>query len=402
MATDYSTAAPGIHLEEPPVAGPISGVGTSVAALIGVPVTQPAAGSPALPVTSWNAYKSLFGEYKSGQNLPYAVRGFFDNGGTSAYVIPVKSLLQNDLDAALDQLTRLLDVSLVCVPGLTDSAVQASVLKHCEDMRDRFAILDGVQTTAPAAPAGTGTGPGPATPSATPVDPTAPDSRLVAQRAALLSENGFGALYWPWIAIPNPLAADPVTIAVPPSGHVAGVMARCDATVGVHRAPANEQVRGAVALDYPLNDTEQGKLNAQNVNALRQFPGGPPLVWGARTLTADVPWRFVNVRRLVSYIEDSLVDGLRWALFAPNTTGLWKGLERSITEFLTRIWEAGGLFGRSAKEAFYVTIDESNNPESVRELGQVFVEIGLAVTRPAEHIILRIGLWDGGATISEG
>jgi phage tail sheath protein FI len=125
-------------------------------------------------------------------------------------------------------------------------------------------------------------------------------------------------------------------------------------------------------------------------------------VWGARTLTADVPWRFVNVRRLVSYVEDSLLQGLRWAVFQPNNTGLWKGLERSITEFLTRVWEAGGLYGRTAKEAFYVTIDESINPAPVRDRGEVYIEIGLAVTRPAEHIILRLGLWDGGAKITEG
>jgi uncharacterized protein len=382
--TDYSMAAPGIHLEEPPAAGPISGVGTSVAALIGTTATvsKPAVAGQPFTVTSWNAYKSVFGDYKSGLNLPYAVRGFFDNGGTFAYVIPVQAVDADNLDAAIDQLTRLPDVSLVCVPGLIDAASQGKVIKHCEDMHDRLAVLDGAQDT----------------------EPSKADGPLQTQRGLLSSPNGFGALYWPWIQIPDPAPGKSGTIPVPPSGHVAGVMARCDATVGVHRAPANEQVRGAVALDFTLNDAEQGKLNAHNINALRQFPGSPPLVWGARTLTgdSDVPWRFVNVRRLVSYIEDSLVEGLRWAIFAPNTTGLWKGLERSITEFLTRVWESGGLFGRSAKEAFYVTIDESINPASVRDLGQVFVEIGLAATRPAEHIILRIGLWDGGATISEG
>ena len=380
---DYSTAAPGIHLEEVTPAGPISGVGTSVAALIGTSATLPtgsAAGLP-VPVTSWNAYKDALGEYKAGLSLPFAVRGFFDNGGTFAYVVPVKTLDANNLDAALEQLTRLPDVALVCVPGLVDAASQKDkVIKHCEDMGDRFAILDAVQDT----------------------NPLKTDGPLMTQRGGLQSPNGFAAVYFPWIRIPDPASAAPATITVPPSGHVAGVMARCDGTVGVHRAPANEQVRGAVGLDYTLNDTEQGVLNSRNINALRRFPGGPPLVWGARTLTGDVPWRFVNVRRLVSYIEDSLVEGLRWAVFAPNNPALWKGLERSITEFLTRVWESGGLFGRSAKEAFYVTIDESINPAAVRVRGEVYVEIGLAVTRPAEHIILRIGLWEGGARISEG
>ncbi|WP_327635285.1 phage tail sheath subtilisin-like domain-containing protein [Kribbella sp. NBC_00482] len=378
---DYATAAPGIHVEEITPAGPIEGAGTSVAALIGTTATLPtgdALGKP-VPVTSWNAYKDRLGEYKSGQNLPYAVRGFFDNGGTFAYVVPIKDM--GGLDGALEQLSRLPDVGLVCVPGLVDPALQKDkVIKHCEDLGDRFAILDGIQDK----------------------DPLKPGGPLLTQRAGLLSPNGFGALYWPWIMIRDPAGAAGDTIAIPPSGHLAGVMARCDSTIGVHKAPANEQVRGAVGLDFTLNDTEQGALNQQNINALRVFPGGPPLVWGARTLSADVPWRFVNVRRLVSYVEDSLVAGLRWAVFQPNTPGLWKSLQRSITEFLTRVWEAGGLFGQSAKEAFYVTIDESLNPAPVRDRGEVIVEIGLAVTRPAEHIVLRIGLWDGGAKVSEG
>ena len=378
---DYTTAAPGIHLEEITPAGPIEGAGTSVAALIGTTATLSTGfdlGRP-VPVTSWNAYATVLGEYKGGLNLPHAVRGFFDNGGTFAYVVPIKDL--GGLDGALAELTRLPDVGLVCVPGLVDPAVQKDkVIKHCEDMKDRFAILDGVQDP----------------------NPLKPDGPLLTQRAGLVSPSGFGALYWPWILIRDPAAAAAVTAAVPASGHIAGVMARCDSTVGVHKAPANEQLRGAVGLDYTLNDTEQGLLNSKNINALRRFPGGPPLVWGARTLTADAPWRFVNVRRLVSYIEDSLVESLRWAVFAPNNVALWKGLERSITEFLTRVWESGGLFGRTAKEAFYVTIDESINPAPVRDRGEVFVEIGLAVTRPAEHIVLRIGLWDGGAKVSEG
>jgi phage tail sheath protein FI len=379
---DYSTVAPGVHLEEITPPGPVSGVGTSIAALIGIPAGPPAGADAgrAVPVTSWNAYKDTFGDLRAGLDLPYAVRGFFDNGGTLAYVVPVKALDADNLDAAFDQLTRLLDVSIVCVPGLVDAGLQQDkVVEHCEDMGDRFAVLDGARDT----------------------EPLKGDGPLLTQRGGLASANGFGAVYWPWILIPNPAPAPPATIAVPPSGHIAGVMARCDATVGVHRAPANELLRGAVDLDYPLNDTEQGVLNSRNINALRRFPGSPPVVWGARTLSDGLPWRFVNVRRLVSYIEDSLVAGLRWATFAPNTPALWKGLDRSISEFLTRVWESGGLFGRTAEEAFYVTVDESINPEAVRQRGEVYIEIGLAVTRPAEHVVLRIGLWDGGATISE-
>jgi phage tail sheath protein FI len=379
---DYETKAPGVYIEEITPAGPIAGAGTTTAALIGQ-VTKSlgndALGKP-VAVTNWTAYTDAFDAYKAGLNLPFAVRGFFENGGTLAYVVPVKD--STGLAGALDQLTRLPDVSMVCVPGLVDAAAQATVITHCETMGDRFAILDGAQDPAP----------------------LKADGPLQKQRGGLLSKSGFAALYWPWIKIADPAAApgSTTTIAVPPSGHIAGIMARSDNHVGVHKAPANEPVRGAVDLDYTLNDAEQGALNHANINALRRFPGRPPLVWGARTLTDATPWRYVNVRRLVSYVEDSIIQGVRWALFAPNNTALWKGLERSITEFLTRVWEAGALFGRTAKEAFYVKIDEELNPPAVRNLGQVIVEVGLAPTRPAEYVVIRIGLWDGGARITEG
>ncbi len=378
---DYETKAPGVYIEEITPAGPIAGAGTSVPALIGVVATPPANAALGVPVaiTSWTAYADAFGGYKAQLNLPFAVRGFFENGGTFGYAVPIKDT--TGVDAALDALTRLPDVSLVCLPGVVDPAAQAKIITHCETMGDRFAILDGAQ------------------------DPTPlkADGALQKQRAALLSTNGFAALYWPWIVIADPTAAGtPARVTVPPSGHIAGVMSRCDNTVGVHKAPANEPVRGAIDLDYALNDAEQGALNHGNINAIRSFPGRPPLVWGARTLTNGTPWRYVNVRRLVSYIEDSIIQGVRWAVFAPNNTALWKGLERSITEFLTRVWEAGALFGATAKEAFYVQINDELNPPAVRDLGQVIVEIGLAPTRPAEYIVLRIGLWDGGAQVSEG
>jgi phage tail sheath protein FI len=188
----------------------------------------------------------------------------------------------------------------------------------------------------------------------------------------------------------------------PPSGHIAGVMSRSDNQRGVHKAPANEPVRGAVDLAYTLNDTEQGALNQRGINALRVFPGQPPLVWGARTLTDGTTWRYVNVRRLFSFVEDSILAGVRWAVFEPNNTGLWKGLERSIVEFLTRVWQSGALFGRTAAEAFYVKIDEELNPQAVRALGEVFVEIGMAPVRPAEYVVVRIGIQDGGARVNEG
>jgi phage tail sheath protein FI len=377
---DYTTKAPGVYIEEITPAGPIAGAGTGAPALIGVVASPPASLGTPVAITNWTAYTGAFGSYQASLNLPHAVRGFFGNGGTLAYVVPIKDT--TGVDAALDALTRQSDVGMVCLPGVVDPAVQGKVITHCETMGNRFAILDGAQDQTPLKSGGT----------------------LLSQRAALDAGNGFAALYWPWIVIADPAAAagTSATVTVPPSGHVAGVMSRCDNTIGIHQAPANQVVRGALALDYALNDTEQGTLNQHNINAIRIFPGTPPLIWGARTLTTSTQWQYVNVRRLVSYIEASIVQGIRWAMFAPNNTALWKGLQRSITEFLTRVWESGALFGASAKEAFYVKIDEELNPPAVRTLGQVFAEIGVAPTRPAEYIVLRIGLWDGGAKVSEG
>jgi phage tail sheath protein FI len=380
---DYQTKAPGVYIEEITPAGPIAGSGTSTAALIGtvtanVPNSQ--LGVP-VAVTSWSNYVAAFGGFDKNLNLPFAVRGYFENGGTLAYVVPIKDMA--GLPAALDALTRLTDVSLVALPGVVDPAVQATVITHCETMGDRFAVLDGAQDTTPLKSDGT----------------------LQTQRNGLLSRNGFAGLYWPWIVISDPTVAPgaaPATLTKPPSGHVAGIMARSDNQRGVHKAPANEPVRGAIDLAYALNDTEQGALNQKNINALRSFPGQPPLVWGARTLTDGTPWRYVNVRRLFSYVEDSILAGVRWAVFEPNSTGLWKGLDRSITEFLTRVWQSGALFGRTAAEAFYVKIDDELNPDSTRALGEVHIEIGMAPVRPAEYVVVRIGIWDGGAQVNEG
>jgi phage tail sheath protein FI len=379
---DFEGRAPGVYIEEITPAGPIAGAGTTTPALIGTVARNLGNADLGKPVavTNWTAYTDAFDAYKSSLNLPYAVRGFFENGGTLAYIVPIKD--NAGLEGALDQLTRVPEVSMVCVPGLVDAAAQATVITHCETMGDRIAILDGA-------------------PDPTPLKA---DGALQKQRGALLSKAGFAALYWPWINTPDPEATGGAAalVTVPPSGHIAGVMARSDDKVGVHKAPANEPVRGAVSLAYTLNDTEQGALNHLNINALRSFPGRPPLIWGARTLSDGTPWRYVNVRRLVSYIEDSVVQGVRWAVFAPNNTALWKGLERTITEFLTRVWEAGALFGRTAKEAFYVKVDEELNPPAVRDLGQVIVEVGLAPTSPAEFVVLRFGLWAGGARVTEG
>jgi len=289
----------------------------------------------------------------------------------------------NHYQVALTALEKLEDVNMVCVPGRVDASVQAAVVAHCERMADRFAILDGDSTAKP---------------------PIMPGSALLTQRAAVLSARGYAALYYPWIWINDPLSrSGDDLLLVPPSGHMAGIFARSDNQRGVHKAPANEFIVGAADLDAMLSNADQGELNIEGINVLRIFPGQRPIVWGARTTAPkdEVPWRYINVRRLFLFVEKSIQRGLRWAVFEPNDQVLWKKLERTISEFLTRVWRSGALFGKTATEAFYVKVDEELNPASVRALGQVIVEVGIAPVRPAEFVIVRIAMWDGGSEPSE-
>jgi phage tail sheath protein FI len=292
--------------------------------------------------------------------------------------------------AGLTALQPLGDVNMVCAPDApsldanTMASVQAAVRDHCEEMGDRFAILD--------ASLGAGAD-------------LSPGSALASQRANVQSSRGYAAFYFPWLMVSDPLSATGNdTILVPPSGHIAGIYARSDNERGVHKAPANEPVRAALGLSNVVDDVTQGVLNLAGIDVMRVFPGqARPYVWGARTTCppAETPWLYINVRRLFLFVEQSIKQGIRWAVFEPNDLTLWKKLTRVITEFLTRVWRSGALFGAKAYEAFYVKIDEENNPEPLRALGQVNIEIGLAPVRPAEFIIVQIGLWDGGSSVSE-
>jgi phage tail sheath protein FI len=183
---------------------------------------------------------------------------------------------------------------------------------------------------------------------------------------------------------------------------VAGIYARADAEQGVHRAPANYMLNGALGVMVDMNNETQGPLNLAGVNVLRVFPGqARPVVWGARTTSNQTAYQYINVRRLLLFIEESLEEGIRWAVFEPNNPQLWEKLKRVITAFLTSVWRAGALFGERAEKAFYVRIDEALNPPAERQLGRLYIEIGLRPVYPAEFIIVRIGLWQGGSEVRE-
>jgi len=289
-------------------------------------------------------------------------------------------LTASDYQAALALLEPVRDAAIVAAPGVTDPQTQLEVVDHCTRMHNRIAVLDSWR----GAPiSGTGS--------------------VQTQRNGLETADGFAALYYPWLLVPPATGTTPIL--VPPSGHLAGIFARTDATRGVHKAPAGAEaiVNGALGVERVLSDVEQGQLNVDGINVVRVFSeGGRPIVWGARTTASNLYLRYVSTRRLMSFIESSIEDGIRWAVFEPNNANLWAKLRHSISEFLSRVWRDGALFGAKASEAFYVRVDEVLNPDTERALGRLNLEIGVRPSYPAEFIIIRIGIWAGGSNVSEG
>lgn len=373
--------APGVYVEEvPPSVQPIAGVGTSTAGFIGevangvvmpsepVAYTLADAGEPTL-VTSWEQFKNHFGDVQAGNRiLAHAVYGFFNNGGTRCWVARVVDAeAANAVQGVLDQFAAIDEIALVAAPGITDPAIQGAIITHCVNTGDRFAILDGLQ---------------------------APATLTAAAIQNGVGDSDYAAMYFPWITVFDPVENGPVV--VPPSGHVAGIYARVDAARGVHKAPANEVVRGALGVDVRVSKADQGELNQAGINAIRDINGNIT-VWGARTLGGDGngPWKYVHVRRLFLFLRESIDEGTQWVVFEPNTQALWSRITRNVTAFLTNVWRSGALFGGTPAEAFYVRCDASLNPPEVRELGQVITEIGVAVVQPAEFVVFRISQWSG-------
>ena len=506
--------SPGVYVEEVDSGSrPIEGVGTAVAAFVGVAESGPV-NEPTL-VSNWSQYTQTFGDFIEGAYLGLAVYGYFLNGGGACYVVRVGgeaapaaaraelpgggdgklsayrvNALEagpagNDLTvevvidppaegAAPDETFRLLvkrgnrteeqfenlttkkgkqnvativngnsklirleelqtggaverpapgavtltagggaaptrmspddyvgnsadrtgfggleaidPITMVCVPdlmaayqrGMIDidgvKAVQLAMIAHCELMGDRVAILD-------------------------------PPPGLVAQqiREWRLEKAGYdskyAALYWPWIQVFDPATAQ--NVLVPPSGHMAGIWSRNDDTRGVHKAPANEVIRGCLSVETLITKSEHDLLNPHGINCIRVFPGRGIRVWGARTLSSDPSWRYLNIRRLFNYLEESILNGTQWAVFEPNDHNLWAKMRRTIAAFLVNEWRKGALFGLTPDEAFYVKCDDETNPAEGIDAGQVVCEIGLAPVKPAEFVIFRLSQYSGGASLTE-
>lgn len=501
--------SPGVFVEEVDSGSrPIEGVGTAVAAFVGLaekgPMNQPTR------ISNWGQFSNFFGDFLEGSYLAHSVYAFFQNGGGSCYIVRVGAASEGSSTAAVAQLlsagkpayrvealeagaagndlsvevgdaspesgedtfklvvrrggqvveehdgmttksgkqnvaskvnaesklVKLLqtvtgaverpangsvslaggavgavtrieprdyvgdvgdrtgfggleavdEITMICVPDLMAAyeqklvdadglkAVQLAMIAHCELMGDRVAIID-------------------------------PPPGLNAQQVhewrmkTAGYDSKYAAMYWPWIKVFDPLSGKNTFI--PPAGPVAGVWGRNDDTRGVHKAPANEVVRGAIAVELDITSREQELLNPAGINCIRSFPGRGIRVWGARTLSSDPAWRYLNVRRLFNYLEESILGGTQWVVFEPNDDALWSKIRRTIAAFLVNEWRKGALFGLTPDEAFYVKCDRETNPAESIDAGMVICEIGIAPVKPAEFVIFRLSQFSGGASLIE-
>jgi len=393
LSSVYKT--PGVYVEEVPGGSrPIDAVGTSTVGFVGrAPDIEARVNVPTF-IENFQSFARFYAvQNQTATPLALAVRGFFDNGGRRCCIVNEGTLGLTGgtfgKRQGLDALEEVDEVAIVCIPGHDDVASWEAAISHCEKMKDRIAILDGnaeissleaLTRTATAVPARSVGG--------LKDDPVSQPQALRPRT----SDGGYAAFYVPHIYVSNPFGDDvSKTVLAPPCGHIAGIYSRSDASRGVHKAPANEVIAGALGLKYSITAIEQGSLNEKGVNVLRMISGGLR-VWGARTLAEQAsPWRYINVRRTFMMIEESIQRGTAWVVFEPNDETLWKNIKRNIRAFLEQIYYSGALVGRTPDEAFYVKCDAENNPPDSVDAGFVVVDIGIAVVRPAEFIVFRIG-----------
>lgn len=372
---------PGVYREDVFPARP-STLPTGVPAFLGQISRRNGEVNEPVRLTRFSQLAEIFDAPPAGRYLAAAVEGFFLNGGTECLIVPLGNYFPTDPEKALkDGLTTLATqqgFDLVCIPDLyavaqDDQALrmQIAILRHCHAEGDRFALLD---------PA-----------------PRSVVSDVLTQREKLGDEGGDfggeGALYYPWL---QPAGT---TRCVPPCGHIAGVVARCDQAIGVHKAPANEILEGVIDLSVRLTDADQGLLNPEGINAVRAFPGRGIRIWGARTLSRTPTWTYVNVRRLFLTVTRWIEVNLAGVAFEHHDIRLWSRITRELTAYLAELFKTGALQGRTAAEAFFVQCDGTTNPPEVREMGQVVTVIGLAATVPNEFVVVRLVQGAGGVDI---
>ncbi|HEY6352730.1 MAG TPA: phage tail sheath C-terminal domain-containing protein [Candidatus Angelobacter sp.] len=272
------------------------------------------------------------------------------------------------------------EVSIIAAPGVSDQNTQMALITQCETLKYRFAILD---------PAPTSTG---GTPSMTNI-----------QNQRSLYDTLYAAIYYPRVVVTDPLSGNPLAIC--PSGHMAGIYAQTDAARGVWKAPANIVINGILSLETKLSKGDQDILNPEpnNINALRDFTKQDRglRVYGARCITSNEEWKYINVRRLFIFIEASLDEGTQWAVFEPNDQQLWNRLIQSVSSFLSTIWQQGGLMGATADQAYFVKCGLDTMSQDDIDNGRLIMLVGVAPVFPAEFVIIRIGQWAGGSSVQE-
>lgn len=360
--------------------GTIVGVATSIAAFVGAaqlgPIGQP------VHLLGYADFESAFGGLQSGAELPYAVRQFFANGGTEAYAVRIATDANEPVDASNvyvgDRASRhgiyaleAVDLfNLLVLPGVTDSNVLAVAAAYCEERR-AFLVIDA------------------------PPLAQSPEAMVAVANGAALPKSDHAAVYFPWLRIADPLDSGKLRL-TPPSGTVAGLYARTDAQRGVWKAPAGTDatLNGVRELAYALTDVENASLNALGVDCLRLFPAFGVVAWGARTLLgADVTaseYKYVPVRRLALYIEESLVRGLRWVVFEPNEEALWAHIRLNADAFMYDLFRTRAFQGTSPRDAYFVKCDNETTTQADIDRGVVNILVGFAPLKPAEFVVIRI------------
>ena len=347
--------APGAYVEEAGFGATVEGVATGTAGFVGPTERGP---RDVTGIAGWEDFVRSFGAPAAGSHMHDAVRGYFANGGREAVVARTGSTGADDLVAGVDRMTEADGLGLLVVPDQAEagSAVAAAMAERCERRGDRIAVL-----SAPRDDGG--------------LPPPPPDSPSA-------------AAYHPWIVVADP---DGGTRAVPPAGHVAGVIARTDAERGVHAAPAGVPLLDTSGPAVRMSTRDAQALVERRINAI--VTRGIPLVWGARTASTDPEWRYLNVRRLVLDLQRSIAEGTRWAAFEPDDEPLWSRVRAVVGELLHGRWRDGALAGRTAAEAWFVRCDRSTMTQADIDAGRLVVLVGVAPIRPAEFVMFRIGQW---------
>jgi phage tail sheath protein FI len=363
-------AFPGVSVEEQlPGSHTITGVTTSVAAFIGTTlsglINQP------IEVRSFSEFEQQFGELSTELETGYAVLQYFLNGGSDAWVVrTAQDPDVQQLPAALHTLDAVDLFNLLVLPGVTEPATVALAADYCQTRR-AFLIID--------APASAKT----------------PDQIEQATRSLTFASRSHAAIYYPWIRISDPLNNTQPRWS-PPSGTIAGLIARTDAGGGVWKAPAGKEanLKGVISLERVLTDAENGRLNSHAVNCLRSFPSSGPLVWGARTLAGDdqnaSEFKYIPVRRTSSFIEESIYRGIQWAVFEPNDEPLWTQLRLNVGTFLHNLFRAGAFQGSTPQDAYFVKCDSTTTTQNDIDAGIVNVIVGFAALKPAEFVIITL------------